>query len=73
MGEGARHQTPHILPSDACWRDVRRWVRERITRRRNYSLVAESGLFDATWYRSAIPMWAAGVDPLVHYLKWRRA
>jgi glycosyltransferase involved in cell wall biosynthesis len=48
---------------------MRRWVRERITRRRNYALVAESGLFDSSFYLQLNPdVAAAGVDPLVHYL-----
>ena len=44
--------------------------RERTTRRRNYALAAESGLFDATWYRERYPdVGRSNVDPLVHYLK----
>ncbi len=44
---------------------------ERTTRRRNYALAAESGLFDATWYRERYPdVGRSNVDPLVHYLKW---
>ena len=38
----------------APWRRMRRWVRERATRRRNYALAAESGLFDATCYRESL-------------------
>ncbi len=45
-------------------------VRERISRRDNYALVAESGLFDATWYRQTYPDVArAKIDPLKHYLE----
>ena len=49
---------------------MRRRARERATRRRNYALVVESGLFDARWYRERYPdVASAGVDPLVQYLK----
>src|SRR4029079_8400025 len=48
-----------------------RWVRERVTRRRNYALVVRSGLFDATWYLERYPdVGNAGLDPLVVYTKW---
>jgi glycosyltransferase involved in cell wall biosynthesis len=49
---------------------IRRWARERATRRRHYALARDSGLFDATWYRERYPdVRKADVDPLVHYLK----
>ena len=49
--------------------NMRRRVRERATRRRNYALIVESGLFDASWYRERYPdVASAGIDPLVHYL-----
>ena len=74
-GAAAIHRdssAPHLYHrSRRALAGVRRWVRERVTRRRNYALVVESGLFDATWYRERYPdVGNAGVDPLVHYLKW---
>ena len=50
---------------------VRRWVRERVTRRRDSARLDASGLFDARWYRERYPdIGNAKVDPLVHYFKW---
>ena len=67
--EALRHRTFITAPVGAL-AGMRRWVRERITRRRNYALAAESGLFDATWYREHYPdVGRSNVDPLVHYLK----
>ena len=66
--QGSRHRT---VPSPVgALKGIRRWVRERITRRRRpYVLAVESGLFDATWYRARYPdVDKAGADPLVHYL-----
>ena len=68
--EALRRRTFITAPVGAL-AGMRRWVRERTTRRRNYALAAESGLFDATWYRERYPdVGRSNVDPLVHYLKW---
>ena len=66
---GALRRRPFITAPVGALAGMRRWVRERTTRRRNYALAAESGLFDATWYRERYPDVGSHVDPLVHYLK----
>lgn len=41
-----------------------------LRRRRNLTLIRQSGLFDADWYRSAYPDVAgAGIDPAPHFLE----
>ena len=51
-----------------------RFITERLRIWRNIPLILSSGLFDDAWYLAQNPdVAAAGIDPLVHYLRWGAA
>ena len=70
VGNEVRRIVRAIRVPAAGWQNPRAWSTERWQRRPEYRTIAESGLFDAAWYRARYPdVAAAEVDPLVHYLK----